>query len=982
MIGQQLGRYRLTGVLGAGGMGVVFRAEHTGLGREVALKALLPELDHADVVERFQREARLLATLTHPHIVGIFDVDVGANGLPFYVMERLHGMSLGAALSEVGRPLTLSELGAVFVGIARALDHAHRQQVIHRDLKPENIFIERTATGAVAKLLDFGIAKQLGADTGNARLTQTGAVLGTPLYLSPEQLADEPLGPATDQFALALIIAECLLGDAVRTGQNPTRMLRQAMLGEVLDDTQWHRIPRVARPALARALAFEPDRRFADCSTLIEALGLDSDHSDDTWIRSLGLGAARSLPTPAPVTTAQSAAPTRAGQVSGTMTRESPSVVANDVLHKPHPPARQRIGPAGRFGLGVITVAALTLLAGWLWFRTPAPADSRGWIGAPNVMQDITIDTPTDTGILLGIGRGDEAVLGTRGAIHLQSLDTNKIPARQSIDGLVVGTTRLGDLLIRQGGRLIAANPRGKGERILATVPEHATHVVADRDGEWIAFVENTNLSFVAGGEPSAIPVTQPIGKVSMMALEGGMLAIALQEPPELRVIRLIDGQEVMRRVHDIGKVYDLAIQPETRHVALCGFAPTALVFDWRPEGKSWQIEVPRQCSAAVFLGDGPTLILRADQQLVVWHRGGTERLLWPGRSIGNAEDLPRMKTQGGRIWLHEPTLSSLTGFKVGPSRFAALNAPSGSESWDLLSDPERIYIGLSSGAMTVIEDKGTRTLTTHDAGITDLVDAGDAVASASDDRTLAVWRKPGLEVAWRSRGHDFLVNQLALSEDRRSLWSSSSDGSIKQWRWPDLAPMMTIDVRVLLGQPDLSLHAIWTNPAEDRFLLGTWNRQLLILDRTGDTWSGKSLPVRGSGGYRLLAIPKLEAVVLLHTRPGGLQVVDLRSDTLTALPDYGLDLLGLTSGPDPDTVVAGGEGGLILLRLRRDTNGSIEHVDTVRLTTAFGAIHSATWASHRNRLLVANQVGEVFSVDAAQLPFPEFADTPSAKHP
>lgn len=968
LVGMQLGRYRLTGVIGAGGMGIVFAAVHVGLGREVAIKALLPGLDHDDMVARFTREARLLATLVHPHIVGVFDVDVADNGLPFYVMERLHGMSLGTALARVGRPLGLAELAPVFIGIARALDHAHRQQIVHRDLKPENIFLEQTATGAVAKLLDFGIAKQIGGDADRSRLTQTGAVLGTPMYLSPEQLADEPLGPASDQFTLALILVECLTGLPVRDGQSPTRMLRQAMQGEVVDAETWARLPASARPALARALAFAPDARFPDCSTFLDGLGIQDGDADDAWIRALGLGEARQVPTPMPPTTDRAAA----APASGPATVPTPAPATRVGTFPPGPkPGRRRVASA---------LAALALVlagGGWFWWlRTPDGAV------APDTWPDPAShptevgqrEVPTDAGLLVGAGDGTAAAFAGRGGLLLLPLD-GAAPSRRNIDGRLVGTTQLGELVTLEGAELVAADPQGKRARKLGDVPATAAWIRVDRAAEWVAYAEGGALHWFATDD-SGRRGRHDLGTTSVagLALAGGQAALVRNNPARLDVFALATGELLLSRPHDQGRVHDVAFDPERGRIALCGFSPQVEVFTIGRDLPPERIPVASQCNAAAWLPDGPTLLLRADRQIVAWRDGLRRELAWAGDLVGPDGDLPRMVRANGVVWLHEPDLRTLTGFTVGPARWPALNDAAGAESWDLAVDSDRVYVGLSNGTLLAIGADGTRALKVHDAGITDIVDGGDAIATASDDRTVAVWRKPGLDVAWRSRSHDFLVNQLWLSPDRSHLWTSSSDGRMKQWRWPDLTAITEVDARTLRDDPSLSLHAIWLDAREQRAIAGTWNRQVLRLQRGDDGWSATTVPVPAAGGYRLLELPGHDAVLLLTVRPSRLFVFDLRAPDAAPLqlPDFGLDLLALAEGPGDGHAIAAGDGAVVLLSVVRDGTGRLIHRGDVRQIPALGVVHSAAFDRPKDRVLVANHDGVVFALARSLLVFPE----------
>src|SRR5256885_1651893 len=215
--GTTLGPYEVLAHIGAGGMGDVWRARDRRIGRDVALK-VLPEayLPGDERVRRFEQEARAAGALNHPGLVTIFDVGT-MEGCPYIVMEMLEGETLRDALGEVNpAPLPLRRSVDYAIQISTALAVAHEKGIIHRDLKPENLFI--TADGRV-KILDFGLAK-LAEDAKDAddrhrtgrHLTSTGMVVGTPGYMSPEQVRAQPLDYRTDIFSLGAVLYEMLGG--------------------------------------------------------------------------------------------------------------------------------------------------------------------------------------------------------------------------------------------------------------------------------------------------------------------------------------------------------------------------------------------------------------------------------------------------------------------------------------------------------------------------------------------------------------------------------------------------------------------------------------------------------------------------------------------------------------------------------------------------------------------------------------------------
>jgi hypothetical protein len=208
------GKYRLVSLLGRGGMGSVWRAQHLDLDAPVAIKLLDPSIaSNPEGLTRFHREAQAAAALRSPHVVQIFDRGIDeATHQPFIVMELMEGESLADRIGRLGL-LSPEQTARIVTQVARALGRAHDAGIVHRDLKPDNIFLVRNEDEEVAKVLDFGIAKsdKHRLDTGSH--TRTGAVMGTPYYMSPEQISgSKGVDARTDIWALGVIACECLTG--------------------------------------------------------------------------------------------------------------------------------------------------------------------------------------------------------------------------------------------------------------------------------------------------------------------------------------------------------------------------------------------------------------------------------------------------------------------------------------------------------------------------------------------------------------------------------------------------------------------------------------------------------------------------------------------------------------------------------------------------------------------------------------------------
>jgi serine/threonine protein kinase len=254
------GRYRLLEPLGRGAMSAVWEAEDLELARRVAVKTLAPSADP----QRFEREARAVAALSHPNIVALYDYGA-EEGRPFMVLECLTGGSLEDRLSgsdEVADP----ETRRIAADVAAGLAHAHERGLVHRDLKPANILFD--AEGR-AKIADFGIARMRGTGT----LTETGTVLGTASYLSPEQATGEPAGPASDVYSFGVILFRLLTGRLPFAAPNAMELVRMHRdvapppVSQVRDDAP----PDLAALAAA-ALAKHPAERPADGAALVTAL--------------------------------------------------------------------------------------------------------------------------------------------------------------------------------------------------------------------------------------------------------------------------------------------------------------------------------------------------------------------------------------------------------------------------------------------------------------------------------------------------------------------------------------------------------------------------------------------------------------------------------------------------------------------------------------------------------------------------------------
>jgi serine/threonine-protein kinase len=266
LVGTQLnGRYRLDAQIGAGGMSTVYRAFDTVLERPVAIKLLHREIaDDGDQIERFRREARAVAQLSHPHIVTVIDAGED-DGRAYIVFEHVEGETLKERIRRLGR-LPIDEAVAYAIEIARALGCAHQNHIVHRDVKPQNVLID---TEGSAKVTDFGIARSLDEEG----LTADGRVLGTTDYVSPEQALGHAVTGQSDLYSLGIVLWEMVTGEVPFKGDNQVSVAMKHVR-EALPDIQSRR-PEVSSSLAAvldRATAKHLERRYATATELIADL--------------------------------------------------------------------------------------------------------------------------------------------------------------------------------------------------------------------------------------------------------------------------------------------------------------------------------------------------------------------------------------------------------------------------------------------------------------------------------------------------------------------------------------------------------------------------------------------------------------------------------------------------------------------------------------------------------------------------------------
>jgi serine/threonine-protein kinase len=411
LIGQSLGKYKIVDVLGRGGMAEVFRAYQENLDRYVAVKVMHAFLaDEENFLARFQREAKAMASLNHNNIVGVYDFDV-QDEMYYIVMEYVSGGTLKkklTSLSAEGKQIPLSETVQSVLEIADALAYAHSRGMVHRDIKPGNIMIDESGH---AVLTDFGIAKILSGPT----VTATGAMIGTPAYMSPEQGLGQPGDERSDLYALGVLFYQMVTGVLPYDADTPLAVILKHVNEPVPRPIDMNpNTPQAIQAVIVKAMAKDPNERYQSAFEFIDALTAAAASSDLTLAAGVVYGASRDTPTQPPVAGVQatqiapagatSISPGAAGAVAVGATRiaTSDQIMATEIA-APVPPAPP-VTPAKKRTIWPIILVVLLFLilagaaGGFVVFGgggddpTPMPTEV-----VAVVPEDTPTEAPTDT---------------------------------------------------------------------------------------------------------------------------------------------------------------------------------------------------------------------------------------------------------------------------------------------------------------------------------------------------------------------------------------------------------------------------------------------------------------------------------------------------------------------------------------------------------------------------------------------------------
>ncbi len=859
LVGKTLGKYKIVDILGTGGMGIVYRAIHSFLRHQVAIKIILPHMDKRDLA-RFQREARVLAELHHPNIVEIYDFDITEWGQPYYVMELLYGRSLKEEIKAHPEGLDHKIFCMYTHQIASALSYAHSKGIIHRDLKPSNIFVAEIGGEKVIKVLDFGLAKHFPSEAGRATFTTTSKILGTPYYMAPEQVLYQKLGPYTDIYAMALIGAEMLLGKPVRAGKPLGEILGDEMKRPLtLEDEDLEKIPPQMLEVLKKATEPDIKKRYHDSMEFFKdicSLASAPKQPSLSLSRSIATGKTR----------------------------------------------LRRISRALKFG--AVALGILALVAGLLIYKPGRTRQKTGFYPREGMLPL----PPSSQKILTQ--REDGLVLATPTSLYLRPFDNKKPPWKlELLDGeRVLREAGEGKIYTYYKGKIYLRDLQQDKRTLIAEEVPCGNSIKISPLGKYLAVYEKkVNLYKIDKGKPTHLASFQPPPHPPTLLFEVTDKFFCLLAGKEFKVYGIKGLKPVLSE--NLGEVIGnpvLAAEDQREIIALSGWTDKTYIFDLKRNEK-FTVNSPGRTYKILFLPHSSIALLGKEGRIV----------LIKGKNLkefqASASDFSDLYFSSMGIVAIDRWQKNLKFFTYSEFPYLTKEKISEKELWALAGIRDKIFAGGRDGILYEYSRKKgkKKSIFSHNNGITYIGIRGKYLLTASDDRTIGVFSLPQAQLIMRSRAHIYLINYLFFPEKPGIFWSSSSDGTIKKWALPYLEEKEDVKIK------GYNFAAFWKG--KQKILAGTWNNALLVLKKENGQWKiSEKFPIESKSIYQMVYLKKPRLVVGIGIYPSVLYVYNPETDGIFRLRAHRLNYIwGMTF--TPESVIALGRNVLGTYRFKRE---------------------------------------------------------------
>lgn len=955
-IGKSFGKYKIEGILGQGGMGVVFLARHSILGRLSALKLIIPDLagDSTDTfIERFLREAQLLAGLKHPNIVDIYDFDISDYGLPYYAMEYVEGVSLRNFLASESKHLNVNHFSEIFKEIASALDYSHKKGIVHRDLKPENIMLTVSENKVIPKIFDFGIAKILTEEKGKT-LTGEGNIIGTLNYIAPEQILGGKILPQTDQYALALIVAEIISGKILREGKTLGEIIskdfQQAIGSEIFPSSTSEAISF----ALYKATSKEPLQRYETISDFVLALNLQPSSNTRNLVNLIE----RKIVGVSPTLTPQSSKEILS-QLSAKKTEKTK--VAAQPEKSP-----QKKKPLLIFVYFLFPLIVISLFSYFLFFKINKEDEKAKDFSLCEKTGEWKV--PLDSASILSSMDGNSILLKGAKSIYFSTLSEGQIPSSFPIEKSeeIIGANSNNEAILLKDKKIIKVNYEENKENVILDYSNEKVDLVCiSRTTRTLALGKSNKIEFysIFFEKPqliTSLSLDFDVSSLKTYNVSDKYFAFLAKE--KIVVYNFFDSKPIFDFPFVEVNVYSIFIDDSLDYIALWGWFDRIALFSLS-NGINKNIQISGEPKDLLIIPDRPTIVICGTFGIRFIDFNSSETLF---EDSNEGKTLTSLAYSPKGILSLSKEKSSVSMYKYRTLSPEKIVKVCDKALWAITRDNknDNLYLGGSDGKIYAVDKDGLITKKDiHTLGVTALVVNDNLLISSSDDKSIAVFKLPSLEVEYRSTAHKYLINYLTINKSTNKLWSSSSDGFIKGWSIPTLQEYSSFSLSEIL-KSKLSLHALWVSPDEKKFVIGTWNHQINIIDKNNDETTIKTFKIPSFATLAVIELKKVNVLIILGCYDTyGVYLLDLTTDELFLLSQLGStsNIFSGYAADDGSTVYLSPWGEIVSVKFEKEKDNSISFESSLFVLPETES--SSVMMVETQKIVCANSTGELIYI-------------------